>query len=135
MRENTNKCTFTPDSQYADFAAEVFSLLADATRVRIILALRNSELSVSELADRIGKSPTVISQHLAKLRWGRIVEARKEANRMYYRLIDEHVRELVSHAVFQAQHVVAGDGSGRVPEHHRTDDGYVTDDSSHGGQR
>ncbi|WP_297005986.1 metalloregulator ArsR/SmtB family transcription factor [uncultured Corynebacterium sp.] len=127
MSEDTKKCTFSPDSQYADFAAEVFSLLADATRVRIILALRHSEHSVSELADRVGKSPTVISQHLAKLRWGRIVEPRKEANRVYYRLIDEHARELVNHAVFQAQHVIAGDSSGySVPEHHRSGDTYTT---------
>lgn len=123
MSEDSRECTFDPDSQYADFAAEVFSLLADATRVRIILALRAGEKSVGELADRVGKSPTAVSQHLAKLRWGKIVESRQEGNRVYYRLIDEHARELVNHAVFQAEHVVNG-----VPPHHRTADGtYVTD--------
>lgn len=113
----------SPESQYADFAAEVFTLLSDATRVRIILALRDAEKSVSDLAEEIGKSPTAVSQHLAKLRWGKIVEARQEGNRAYYRLIDEHARELVTHAVFQAQHVVDA-----APAHHRTADGLITAD-------
>lgn len=116
MREDTKRCTFDEHSQYADLAAEVFSLLADATRVRIILALRGGELTVNDLAERVGKSPTNISQHLAKLRWGKVVQARQEGNRAYYSLIDEHARQLVTQAVMQAQHVVGG-----VPEHHRED--------------
>ncbi len=71
----------------------------------------------------IGESPTTTSQHLAKLRWGKIVEARQEGNRAFYRLIDEHARELVTHAVFQAQHVV-----GSAPLHHRSADGSITAD-------
>ncbi len=121
MSEDTKKCTFGPDSQYADFAAEVFTLLSDATRVRIVLALRDTEKSVSELAEEVGKSPTVVSQHLAKLRWGKIVAARQEANRAFYSLVDEHARELVTHAVFQAQHVVNS-----APAHHRTEAGSIT---------
>lgn len=123
MSEDTKGCTFSLESQYADFAAEVFTLLSDATRVRIILALRDTERSVNELAEEIGKSPTTTSQHLAKLRWGKIVEARQEGNRAFYRLIDEHARELVTHAVFQAQHVV-----GSAPLHHRSADGSITAD-------
>lgn len=121
MSEDAKKCTFSPDSQYADFAAEVFTLLSDATRVRIILALRDAEKSVNDLAEEVGKSPTVVSQHLAKLRWGKIVAARQEGNRAFYSLIDEHARELVAHAVFQAQHVV-----NTAPAHHRAADGSIT---------
>lgn len=118
MREGKQRCTFSPESQYADFAAEVFSLLSDATRVRIILALREGEQAVSELAEQVGKSPTVVSQHLAKLRWGKIVQARQKGTRVFYSLIDDHARQLVTHAVFQAEHVVDG-----VPPHHLGTDG------------
>ncbi len=76
MSEDTKQCTFTVESQFVEMAVEVFSLLADATRVRIILALRDGEQSVNDLAELVGKSPTAVSQHLAKLRWGRIVAAR-----------------------------------------------------------
>lgn len=119
MSEDSKRCTFGAESQYVDLAAEVFSLLSDATRIRIILALRGGELAVGELAERVGKSPTVVSQHLAKLRWGRVVAARQEGNRVFYSLIDEHARQLVTHAVFQAEHVV-GDS---LPEHHLGEQG------------
>lgn len=106
MREDTKACTFGLDSKYVDLAAEVFSLLADATRIRIILALRAGELSVSAIAEQVGRSPTTVSQHLAKLRWGRIVVTRQEGTRVFYRLADEHARALVADAVFQAQHAI-----------------------------
>ncbi len=115
MREDNGRCTFGPQSEYADFAAEVFSLLSDGTRVRIILALDEGELSVNQLAELVGRSPTTVSQHLAKLRWGKIVRARQEGTRVFYSLIDEHARALVTHAVFQAEHVVDS-----IPPHHRT---------------
>jgi len=122
MREDSKGCTFGPGSQYVELAAEVFSLLSDPTRIRIILALRSGELAVGELAERVGKSPTVVSQHLAKLRWGRVVSARQDGTRVFYSLIDEHARHLVSHAVFQAEHVV-GD---QLPEHHLGQPGRPT---------
>lgn len=74
--------------------------------MRIILALRDGERSVGELANVAGKSPTAVSQHLAKLRWGRIVRARQDGIRMFYRLADEHALRLVSDAVYQAEHLL-----------------------------
>ncbi len=121
MYADTKACTFGVESQYVELAAEVFSLLSDATRIRIILALREGELPVSELAKRAGKSPTTVSQHLAKLRWGKVVQARQEGTRVFYSLVDEHARELVTQAVLQAQHVVDG-----FPPHHRGSAGALT---------
>jgi DNA-binding transcriptional ArsR family regulator len=106
MDADTQRCTFGESSPYVELAAEVFSLLSDPTRIRIILALRGGELPVNELAERVGKTPTTVSQHLAKLRWGKVVSTRQEGTRVFYKLIDEHARQLVTHAVFQAQHVV-----------------------------
>ncbi|GED08092.1 ArsR/SmtB family transcription factor [Cellulosimicrobium cellulans] len=125
MREDTKGCTFGVESQYVELAAEVFSLLADATRVRIVLALRDTELPVNALAEIVGKSPTAVSQHLAKLRWGRIVRARQEGNRVFYSLVDEHARTLVTQAVFQAQHAVDDH-----PAHHADDAHGAVDGSS-----
>ncbi|GAA2179601.1 hypothetical protein GCM10009785_06880 [Brooklawnia cerclae] len=101
-------------SEYVELAAEVFSLLSDPTRIRIILALSSGELSVGELADRVGKAPTAVSQHLAKLRWAKVVQTRQEGTRAYYSLIDEHAQLLVSQAIFQAEHVIDF-----WPRHHR----------------
>lgn len=106
MSEGTQRCTLGVDSQYVEVAAEVFSLLSDPTRIRIILALRGEELSVNHLADIVDKSPTAVSQHLSKLRWGRMVATRQDGNRVFYRLVDEHARNLVAEAVYQAEHAL-----------------------------
>lgn len=116
MSEDKNHCRLDADSQYVELAVEVFAMLADATRVRIILALRDGEMSVNHLADIIDKSPTAVSQHLAKLRLGRIVAARQDGTRVFYRLANEHARKLVADAVFQAEHSLGGE-----PAHHRID--------------
>lgn len=116
MREDTKVCTFGVDSTYVELAAEVFSLLADATRIRIILALRDGELPVNEIAETVGKSPTAVSQHLAKLRIARMVIARRQGNRIFYRLADGHARSLVDEAVFQAEDAVSDH-----PLHHEVD--------------
>ena len=89
-------------------------MLADATRVRIVLALRDGELSVNALAEVVGKSPAAVSQHLAKLRLARMVTTRHEGTRVFYRLANEHAQQLVSGAVFQAEHSIEDQ-----PRHHQ----------------
>lgn len=114
-------CGLDPESEYVELAVEVFSMLADATRVRIILALRNAgEMSVNHLADVVDKTPAAVSQHLAKLRMARIVVARRQGTTAFYRLADEHASDLVVDAVMQAEHTV---NDGNAPHHHRTDAG------------
>jgi DNA-binding transcriptional ArsR family regulator len=107
-------CGLDPDSQFVELAVEVFAMLADATRVRILLALRDSqELSVNHLADIVDKSPAAVSQHLAKLRLARIVATRQDGQRVFYRLENEHASQLVADAIFQAEHSLGG-----TPRHH-----------------
>jgi DNA-binding transcriptional ArsR family regulator len=107
-------CGRLPDSQYVELAVEVFAMLADATRVRIVLALRDAgELSVNHLADIVDKSPAAVSQHLAKMRMGRLVASRQDGTRVFYRLANEHARQLVADAIFQAEHALDN-----TPRHH-----------------
>ena len=95
---------------------EVFRMLADATRIRVLWALTERELSVNELAEKVGKRAPSVSQHLAKLRMARLVRTRRAGTTIYYSLENEHVGQLVVDAVFNAEH--AGPG---VPSHHRGD--------------
>ena len=113
MNADTRVCGREPDSQYVELAVEVFSMLADATRVRIVLALRDNELSVNSLAELVGKSPAAVSQHLAKLRLARVVATRQAGTRIFYRLANEHVSQLVTDAIFQAEHALDAQ-----PRHH-----------------
>lgn len=113
MTDDDRACARHPDSAYVELAVEVFTMLADATRVRLVLALRDGELSVNHLADIVDKTPAAVSQHLAKLRLTRILTTRQEGTRVFYRLADEHAVNLVDEALRQAEHTVG------TPHHHR----------------
>lgn len=95
---------------------EVFRMLADPTRVRVLWTLVDRELSVNELAERVDKPAPSVSQHLAKLRMARLVRTRRDGTTIFYSLENEHVARLVTDAVFNAEH--AGPG---IPAHHRAD--------------
>ena len=55
-------------------AVEVLRLLADPTRLRILVLLQGAELTVGELARELGRAVPAVSQHLAKLRAAGVVE-------------------------------------------------------------
>jgi len=96
-----------PDDQ-VDLAVEVFRMLADATRVRLLWALLDQELPVNDLAAAVHKAPNAVSQHLAKLRMARLVRARREGTFVFYRIENDHVRQLVRDAISHADHASGG---------------------------
>ena len=73
--------------------AQVFKLLADETRIRLLLLLKNHELTVAELAATLQLAQPRISTHLAKLREQRFVLARKDGVSTYYRFNDSLVNQ------------------------------------------
>ncbi|MDV3128960.1 metalloregulator ArsR/SmtB family transcription factor [Mycobacterium sp. 21AC1] len=106
------------DDDQVGLVVEVFRMLADATRIQVLWALAGQERSVTELAAQVGKPAPSVSQHLAKLRMARLVRTRRSGTTIFYSLENEHVRQLVMDAVYNAEH--AGPG---VPAHHRGDSG------------
>jgi ArsR family transcriptional regulator, zinc-responsive transcriptional repressor len=90
--------------EQAELAVEVFRMLSDTTRVRLLWALIDQELAVNDLAARVGKPAPSVSQHLAKLRMARLVRTRREGTQVFYRLENEHVARLVRDAVYNAEH-------------------------------
>jgi len=91
-------------------------MLSDATRIQLLWAMLDGEMSVNDLADAVGKPGPGVSQHLAKLRMARLVSTRRQANQVFYRIESEHVRQLVADVIYQAEHAAGG-----VPAHHRDD--------------
>ena len=91
-------------------------MLADGTRIRILWALIGRELAVNDLAAEVGKLPASVSQHLAKLRMTRLVQTRREGTQVFYRLENDHVAQLVTDAIHNAEH-----SSQDVPGHHLAD--------------
>lgn len=105
----------TEDAAPEDIAAasDVFKLLADPTRLRIVWALLHGEHAVTELADHVGAQVPAVSQHLAKLRAARVVRSRRDGNRVFYEAENAHVLRIVEEALLFADHVVRP-----APEHH-----------------
>jgi DNA-binding transcriptional ArsR family regulator len=103
-----------PAPEQVDLAVEVFRMLSDATRIKLLWALLDGERPVNELAEAVDKAPAGVSQHLAKLRMARLVQTRRQANQIFYRISNSHVRQLVEDAIYNAEHTAGG-----IPEHHR----------------
>ena len=74
-----------------DALAEVFKLLGDPTRVRILDALTQGERCVCDLASLVGLSESAISHQLRLLRSARLVRVRRAGRLAFYTLDDHHV--------------------------------------------
>ena len=77
--------------ELAELIARRFRALAEPTRIRLLDLLRDGELSVNELAERLEASQQNVSKHLALLAEAGMIARRKDANRVYYRIADEGV--------------------------------------------
>lgn len=76
--------------------SEHFALLAGQTRLKIIRLLAEvGELCVCDLATVLGMTPAAVSQHLSRLRSGRLVVSRRDGMTIYYRLADNAAPELL----------------------------------------
>lgn len=93
-------------SDLAD-TADVFGLLSDPNRLRLLVALLDGELCVCDLAAVTGQSESAVSHALRLLRAHRIVAARRSGRMAYYRLEDPHVRMLLDLALAHTEHTEA----------------------------
>src|SRR2546427_2470873 len=71
--------------------AGVFRALADPTRRQILQDLRGTELSAGDIASRFSISGPSISRHLGVLKSAGLVRERRDANRIYYSLVEERL--------------------------------------------
>jgi len=84
-----------PDEEDTALTANALKAMAHPLRWKILCALGESELSVGAVAERTETSQSNISQHLEQLRNKNIVVARKEANRIYYRIRNNQLLDLI----------------------------------------
>ena len=76
--------------------AQVFKLLSDETRLRILFFLaQNTELHVTDLCNRLGQSQPAVSHHLALLRVSGLIESRREGKHNFYSVRTDHFGELL----------------------------------------
>ena len=76
--------------------AQVFKLLSDETRLRILLYLAQAgELHVTDLCNRLGQSQPAVSHHLALLRVSGLIESRREGKHNFYSVRAAYFGELL----------------------------------------
>jgi DNA-binding transcriptional ArsR family regulator len=92
-----------PVVKQTEGVAEVFAVLADASRAKIVFALSREELCVCDLAGLLGLRVSTVSQHLRLLRAARLVRHRKAGRMVYYRLADPHILTLLEVAMEHAR--------------------------------
>jgi ArsR family transcriptional regulator, lead/cadmium/zinc/bismuth-responsive transcriptional repressor len=74
--------------------AELFKVLGDATRIKIINALFSSEMCVCDITALLNMTQSAISHQLRVLKQARLVKYRKDGKVVYYSLSDEHIKRI-----------------------------------------
>ncbi len=92
--------------------AEMFRLLGDGSRLRIVLACLDGSHAVGTLVTRLGLSQSLVSHHLRLLRAARLLRAERHGKQIHYSIADDHVRsvliDMVDH-VAEPVHETEGD--------------------------
>ena len=76
--------------------AELFKIFGDSTRIKILFALLENELSVGELSDVLKMTQSAISHQLRILKANSLVKFRREGKSMIYSLSDAHVSKILN---------------------------------------
>lgn len=79
----------------AEIVARILKLMANDQRLLLLCRLRQGECAVGELVVASGVSQSSVSQHLARLRDGGMVKARRSANNIFYSTANDKVDALI----------------------------------------
>jgi ArsR family transcriptional regulator, lead/cadmium/zinc/bismuth-responsive transcriptional repressor len=75
--------------------ADLFRLLGDTTRLRIVLSCLSDPIAVSDIANQLAISTSLVSHHLRLLRAARIVKAQREGKQVFYCAADQHISDVI----------------------------------------
>ncbi len=90
--------------QEAQRLAELFKMLGDPTRVKILQVLAHQELCVCDLAAVVAMGQSAISHQLRLLRNARLVKYRRDGKNAWYSLNDDHVEALFQQGLAHIRH-------------------------------
>ena len=76
--------------------ADFYKVFGDATRIKILCVLLESEVCVCDLAEILGMTQSAISHQLRVLKQMKLVKNRREGKTVYYSLADDHILTIIS---------------------------------------
>lgn len=83
-------------SENIEEASEAMQAMAHPLRLKILCLVGANELNVQEIVDAVGTSQSNISQHLGILRERGILQSRREANKVFYRIEDPRILKMIA---------------------------------------
>lgn len=81
--------------EHIETAARALKAIAHPLRLKILCVVGDQEVCVQDIVDAVGTSQSNISQHLAILRDKGVLQTRKDANRVFYRVADSRTLQLI----------------------------------------
>ena len=93
-----------PSRELADLA-DIFKVLSDPTRLRIISILFQGEVCVCQISSQLEMSQSAISHQLRLLRGYHLVKTRREGRQIYYSLDDDHVETIIGSGLAHVRHI------------------------------
>lgn len=85
-----------PDENMLCDLAELFKIFGDSTRVKILYALVDTELNVTDISSCLKMTQPAISQQLRVLKTNGLVKFRREGKSLIYSLADDHVKTILN---------------------------------------
>ncbi len=95
IQEFGDSMALIQDDNDIERASRSLKAMSHPLRLKILCTLGENEVSVHDIVSRVGSSQSNISQHLAILREKGILDARKDANRVFYRVADSRTLQLI----------------------------------------
>lgn len=85
-----------PTDQHVVVLADLFRLLGDSTRLKIVLTCLEEPVSVSNIAIINGLSNSLVSHHLRLLRAARVLKAERQGKLVFYSAADQHISDMLA---------------------------------------
>ncbi len=82
--------------EHIETAARALKAISHPLRLKILCVVGDEEICVQDIVEAVGTSQSNISQHLAILRDKAVLQTRKDANRVFYRIADQRTLQLIS---------------------------------------
>jgi len=95
LDDYSDSISLLDDDDDVERASRSLKAMSHPLRLKILCTLGAEEVSVQDIVEQVGTSQSNISQHLAILRDKGILDSRKDANRVYYRVSDSRTLQLI----------------------------------------
>ena len=93
-----------PDTIILSTLADLFKIMGDSTRCKLISALLQNEMCVCDLANILSMTKSSISHQLSKMKEAGVVKSRKDGKTVYYSLDDNHISEIFEVGIKHINH-------------------------------